>query len=172
MFVFHLAKKRHISSGFIVSHRPSFVIIFCNLAFITTGREDTHLTLAVIPFKVGVSNSLLFCHYKHTRENLLSFHSCSVYNSLAKILDKFLNDDYFKHVYIQKLRNSLIKKTWSTTFEDDNLYFLDCRQGCWKMTFYRDYVLNNFLFLCINSLQLYNYIPHFIANSRSNAIFA
>ena len=46
-----------------------------NLAFRTTIREDTHLTLAVIPFKVEAKNPLTFCHYKLTRKNLLSFRS-------------------------------------------------------------------------------------------------
>ena len=70
-------KKRH-------SCRASSVLIafFClraqqlinrvNLAYRTTIIEDTHLTLAVIPFKVEANNFLIFHHYKHTRENLPS----------------------------------------------------------------------------------------------------
>ena len=79
------SKKRHSLRAF------SFLTIFLvcvrtainrvNLALRTTIIEDTHLALAVIPFKVEANNSLFFCHYKHTRKNLPSFRSCSVYNS-------------------------------------------------------------------------------------------
>ena len=34
-----------------------------NLTFTTTGIEDTHLTLAVIPFQVGVNNSFIFLSF-------------------------------------------------------------------------------------------------------------
>ena len=46
--------------------------------------QKTHiLTLAAIPFRVEVNNSLKkICHYKQTRKNQPSFLSCSVYNSL------------------------------------------------------------------------------------------
>ena len=44
-------------------NRPS------NLALKTTVLEDTHLTLAVIPFKAGTNNSLFFS-LLHTREKI------------------------------------------------------------------------------------------------------
>ena len=79
--------KVSLLSGVFVSHH--FFLFACaasnraNLAFKTIIIEDTHITLAVIPFKVGVNNSLnFFCHYKHTTEKLPSLHSCKNYNSL------------------------------------------------------------------------------------------
>ena len=54
-----------------------------NLAFRMTITEDTHLTLPVISFKVEANNSNFFCHYKHTRKNLPSFRSFTIYNSLV-----------------------------------------------------------------------------------------
>ena len=38
-----------------------------NLAFRTTIVEDTHLTLAAIPFKVE-ANALIFRYYKHEKK--------------------------------------------------------------------------------------------------------
>ena len=62
MFVFHHSKKCHFgfsrfSSSFLVRVRCNRSI---NLVFRTTGVEDTNLTLAVISFKIGANNSLIF----------------------------------------------------------------------------------------------------------------
>ena len=66
------SKKRYIFG--LLRFSPSFLfacaaIIRVNLAFRTTIIEDTHPTLASIPFKVEGNNSLIFFyHYKHTRK--------------------------------------------------------------------------------------------------------
>ena len=41
-----------------------------NLAFRTTVIEDTHLTLAVVPFEVGVNNYLIFFVIINIREKI------------------------------------------------------------------------------------------------------
>ena len=63
------------------------------LAFKTTSIVDTHLTLAVISFRVGVNNHLFFCRYKHTRRFLPSFCSCRINNFsvlITLLLELFL----------------------------------------------------------------------------------
>ena len=71
---------------FLRSPSSFFVRLRCNqlsnLAFTTTAVEDTHLALAVIAFKEGTNNFLIFCYYKHTRKKLPIFRFCSAYNSL------------------------------------------------------------------------------------------
>ena len=58
------SKKSALLSGFFVSHRlflfACATINRVNLAFRTAIIEDTHLTLAVIPFKAEAKNSLFF----------------------------------------------------------------------------------------------------------------
>ena len=59
LFVLQLAKNGTLFGLF----RFSLSFLFAcwvNLAFKTTVMEDTHLTLAVIPFKVETNNSLFF----------------------------------------------------------------------------------------------------------------
>ena len=63
MFVFHLAKSanfywfRYFSSSSFVRVRRNWS---GNLAIRTAGVEDTHLTLAVIPYQVEANISLIF----------------------------------------------------------------------------------------------------------------
>ena len=76
------SKRRYSCRGsFFVFLFACAAINWANLAFRTIIIEDTHLTLAVIPFKVEANSS--FCHYTHTRKTLPSFRSFTVYNSLA-----------------------------------------------------------------------------------------
>ena len=73
--MFQLAKTA-LLSGFFVSHR-----LFCSrvpqligiLAFRTTIIEDTHLTLAAIPFNVEANNSLIFLLLQTYEKNLAEF---------------------------------------------------------------------------------------------------
>ena len=86
--VFQLAKRGTLFG--LLHFSLSFVFLYAatnriNLAFRTIIIEDTHLTLAVISFNVEANDFLFFCPYKHTRKNLPSFRSCSVYNSLVLI---------------------------------------------------------------------------------------
>ena len=65
VYVFQLAKNGtpvgllRFSLSFLFA---SAAINRVNLAFRTTITEDTHLTLAVISFKVEANNSIFFCH--------------------------------------------------------------------------------------------------------------
>ena len=53
-----------------------------NLALRSTIIEDTHLTLAVIPFKVEAKNSLVILPLQTFEKKLSNFVSFTVYNSL------------------------------------------------------------------------------------------
>ena len=86
-----LQQEFHVYCSTTQKHVTSFgfsIVFFCSLAprliesnitFKTTVVEDTHLTLAVIPFKVGANNSNFFA-ITNTWEKI--YHSCSAYNSL------------------------------------------------------------------------------------------
>ena len=82
--MFELAKRGTVVR--LLRFSPSFLLACtasnrANLAFKTTIIEDTHLTLAGIQFKVEANNSLIFCHYKHTRKKVsVPVH---IYNSLS-----------------------------------------------------------------------------------------
>ena len=86
--------QKSLTSGFFVPHRLFFVHLHCSqssdLVFRTTVVEDTHLSLAVIPVKVGANDSLIFCYYKHTRKNLPGFRSCYDYNSLIPLSNIYI----------------------------------------------------------------------------------
>ena len=86
------SKKRHLcrASSFltVVFLFACAAINWDKSAFRTTIIEDTHLTLAVILFKVEANNSWIFCYCKHTRKKLPSFVSVHIYNSLFHCWDK------------------------------------------------------------------------------------
>ena len=71
VYVFQLAKNGTV---FELVRFSLYILFVCaainrvNLAFRTTIIEDTHLTLAVIPFKVEVNNSLIFLAITNIRE--------------------------------------------------------------------------------------------------------
>ena len=83
------SKRRHFCQLFL----PSFLFA-CDAPSRAIWRlewlSQTHLTLVAIPVKVGVNNSLIFCHYKHTRKILPSLGSFTVYNSLITDIQKNL----------------------------------------------------------------------------------
>ena len=62
---------------------PRTTINWANLAFRTTIIEDTHLTLAVILFKVEANNSLFFLPLQTYEKNFAQFPFLLVYNSLV-----------------------------------------------------------------------------------------
>ena len=51
-----------------------------NLAFKTTIIEDTHLTLAVVPFKVEANNSLIFLPLQTYEKKIANFPFLAAYN--------------------------------------------------------------------------------------------
>ena len=53
------------------------------LTFKSTGVEDTHLTLAVISFNVGVNNSFNVLPLQTYKKQLPSFRSCRIYSPLV-----------------------------------------------------------------------------------------
>ena len=55
-----------------------------NLAFRTTIIEDTHLTLAVIPFKLEANNCLICLSLQTYEKKFAKFPFLLVYNSLAR----------------------------------------------------------------------------------------
>ena len=61
MFRFHLAG------------RDSFQFFFRFLSFRTGGVEDAHLTLAAIPFQVGVNNALIFLPLQRNEKKSVEF---------------------------------------------------------------------------------------------------
>ena len=74
--VFQLAKMGTLVRLFRLSLSFLFacaVISRVNLAFRTTIIEDTHLTLAVIPFKVEANNSLIFLLLQTYEKKLAEF---------------------------------------------------------------------------------------------------
>ena len=80
-------QKTALSSGFFVYHcllclRLSTAINRVNLGFRTTIIEDTHLTLAVIPFKVETNNCLIFLSLQTYEKKFAKFPFLLVYNSL------------------------------------------------------------------------------------------
>ena len=79
------SKKRHSLRIFCFSLCFLFAcaaINRVNLEFRTTIIEDTHLTLAVIPFKVEVNNSLIFLPLQTYEKKFAEFPFLLVYNSL------------------------------------------------------------------------------------------
>ena len=64
------SEKASFSLGFFVTNRLRlYARAETNLAFKTTGLEDKYLTLAAIPFQVGVNISLIFFAVTNIREN-------------------------------------------------------------------------------------------------------
>ena len=76
--VFHF-EKASLSLGFFRCLPFSFVCVrrnhSRNLAFKSTGAEDTYLTLAVISFQVGVNNSLNFLFLQTFEKRFAEFPS-------------------------------------------------------------------------------------------------
>ena len=60
-----------------------------NLAFRTAIIEDTHLTLAVISFKVEANNPLMFLPLQTYEKKLAGFPFLLVYNSLVEVCSEF-----------------------------------------------------------------------------------
>ena len=73
MFVFQL-KKNGTFIGLFCLRTPQLIG--------TTIIEDTHLTLAVIPFKVEANNSLIFLPLQTNKKKIAEFPFLLVYNSL------------------------------------------------------------------------------------------
>ena len=85
MFVFHFGKSLAVF-GFLCSPSSSFVRVHRNeqgnLVFTMTGVENTHLTLAIVLFQVGVRNFLNFLRLQTYKKFLLSFGFCKIYSFL------------------------------------------------------------------------------------------
>ena len=77
-------QKRHSvrACSFLTVFFVCAAIIRVNLAFGTTIIEDTHLTLAVILFKVEANNSLIFLPLQIQEKKFAEFPFLLVYNSL------------------------------------------------------------------------------------------
>ena len=83
--MFQLAKKGTL---FGLSRFSLYFLFACaainrvNLTFRTTIIEDTHLTLAVLPFKVEANDSLIFLSLQTDEKKFEKFPFLLVYNSL------------------------------------------------------------------------------------------
>ena len=87
MFVFQLAKNGTLFGLVCFSVYSLFACAInyrVNLVFKTTIIEDTHLTLAVVPFKVEANNSLIFLPLHTYKKKLAESPFLLVYNSLVE----------------------------------------------------------------------------------------